>query len=400
MAGYILPRAADDYSEFFEWFRKHYGSWRANWVTKSSYINMPEYQQWVLGGRLEGPLTTTIPTTGETAPPTTPEEKPPTDEEEEYTYSVEAVGDWNYLFKYDSKGKRTMADPTPLGEAGPSREALAYQEAASRERAGQMWQGLMPDRRREDLAAEFEEMKRQMIAAITPSQRNWIALWAAENQQNPYTQALSPDEELEALQSEADLIASSAKNIRGRMKDPNDPLTQGAIGSPQNTEQQMAQAVLNAETVIGEKLSEMKLARAAGISQVLGTGLDVPQEILSKYPEQVEAGVWSQPRAEGGGFAVGKPEEPSEAVSDMPEIPDWLASLSGVKGNVPKKRTAITTPSAQQWTALTPTKQQMYAGLVDWAGERTYEDILTGMQQQLPTPGTATKQWKATTQRV
>ena len=93
-------------------------------------------------------------------------------------------------------------------------------------------------------------------------------------------------------------------------------------------------------------------------------------------------------RAKMGG---GPPEK-----APPPAAPGWLAKLvPGLVTGEPIRQKAIPTPSPQQWAALPPSQQAMYAGYADWAGGRPYEDIMWHMKSMLPREpaGIRSKRW-------
>ncbi len=232
-----------------------------------------------------------------------------------------------------------------------------------------------------DLATQYDQIKRQVLSSIEPTPRNWITMYRAQNTPNPYRpQPMDAQQQLAFAEDEAKRLGSAASNVYKRMKDPNDSLTQSSVANPRTTEQQLAKITIDAAKNAQNVLDEMRLARSVGAGTVKDP---YAQEIAQKYPEQSEAGKWSQPRPIGGGnFEVGAPTEPP--LSNMPEIPGWLSMASGVGGKVPTERVPIQIPSGQSWQRLEPTQQQMFAGLADWAGVKTFEDIMAQMQRQQP----------------
>jgi len=71
-------------------------------------------------------------------------------------------------------------------------------------------------------------------------------------------------------------------------------------------------------------------------------------------------------------------------VPKTPEIPDWLAQMTGMYGRVPEERGDILTPSPQGWAATPWSQREMWGGLVGAAGKRPEMDILEQMQIMLP----------------
>ncbi len=234
-----------------------------------------------------------------------------------------------------------------------------------------------------DLATQYDQIKRQVLSSIEPTPRNWITMYRAQNTPNPYRpQPMDAQQQLAFAEDEAKRLGAAANNIYKRMKDPNDQLTRETVANPRTTEQQLAKITIDAAKNAQNVLDEMRLARSVGTGTVKDP---YAQEIAQRYPEQTEAGKWAQPRPIGGGnFEVGAPETREPPVSTMPEIPGWLSMASGVGGRVPTERVPLQIPSGQSWQRLEPTQQQMFAGLADWAGVQTFEDIMAQMQRQQP----------------
>jgi len=251
----------------------------------------------------------------------------------------------------------------------------------------------------EELANQWEQTRQDMIASLQPEARNWIGLYKAQNMVNPFQKKqLTADEEFAYAQERAESISDAADEIRKRMKDPNDTLTQARVSNPQTYEEQVANAILQSEQSANQQLMEMKLARNAGKGFIKG---DAITDIVNKYSDQYEAGYWATPQPDviNGGFTVGMPSINRE-VNTNPEIPEWLQTVSNVKGKVPETRTEIQRPSLQMWNTLTPTQQSMYAGLVDWAGNVPYEDVTNTMAISATQPLSLGRAWKPSTKRV
>jgi len=253
-------------------------------------------------------------------------------------------------------------------------------------------------RNQEELARQFEDMRQQVIGAMEPEARDWIGMWKAKNVPNPFrSQPQTSDESYQGLQEYGDRIKDAADRVRKRMNDSDDPLTTSGVLTGWSTEEQAARATLIAEKEVNKQLTGVAEERALGSSWAKA-GEQYP---MGGASPAAEAGFWATPRtAPGGeGTVVGEPSMPREPLPTMPEIPLWLQRASGLTGRVPETRQPITTPSGQSWMRLNPTQKSMYAGLADWAGERTFSDIMWEMQRQLPKAPTRPRGWRAYAQR-
>uniref|UniRef100_A0A6M3L619 Uncharacterized protein n=1 Tax=viral metagenome TaxID=1070528 RepID=A0A6M3L619_9ZZZZ len=187
----------------------------------------------------------------------------------------------------------------------------------------------MKEMERAKQAADFETMRKDMISAWSNSPRDWIKLYEAQNEPNPYgsTTVDSTIWEEEPDESDPEVIAANAKWATPR------PMGGGnfSVGKPTK----------------GDK----------GGGYAMSTGPD-GEPIYTWVPTR----------------------EP--IVPKTPEIPDWLSKFSGMTGRVPEKsagRSDILTPSMQSYNKLTAGQRDMWGGLIDWAGARTQADILDQM---------------------
>ena len=99
-----------------------------------------------------------------------------------------------------------------------------------------------------------------------------------------------------------------------------------------------------------------------------------------------------------GSQLLGNPPEPPRP--STPAMPAWLSQLTEIKGtHVPTTRREIPTPSAQAWTRLPWSKREQFAGLTEFAGTESYQDVLDRIAQMLPQPK-AGAQWMPARQRV
>ncbi len=94
-----------------------------------------------------------------------------------------------------------------------------------------------------------------------------------------------------------------------------------------------------------------------------------------------------------GGYPGSRPK--------MPAIPEELYPLTGEMKYVPEERQEFITPSAQTLAKTPYDVRQKYAGLLDWAGKRSYEDVLDYMQSMLPSEprGLTSPRWAPARQR-
>lgn len=225
-----------------------------------------------------------------------------------------------------------------------------------------------------EMAKQFEQQRQALISSISPSSRDWIGMWRAQTQVNPFGEReRTPDEELAKLQLDK-------KDIDETYKAAID-LEKRAASDPDRSlkadERQIIDIVKAAKDDISHKLLNVQLARNAG-----KWGLPMPS---GANEEQYQAGGWSVPRGDPAtGYEVGKPDSGKVAPASMPNIPAWLQAASGIKGRVPETRTDILRPSAQSWRRLDPSQQGMFEGLVDWAGNIPFEDIKAQMARETP----------------
>ncbi len=253
------------------------------------------------------------------------------------------------------------------------------------------------ERQKKEMA--WDAMRQDILSSVQGSPRSWIQTSRAANMQNPYTK--SPEtfqQNLETLREDYKQVKEAAKNVRSRLNDKDDSLTWQNIDKPQTTEDQMAAIVLNAEKDLTNKLNEANVAwlRAKGYTDA-SPQTQVSPDIQAEANEEAQ---WATPKGdEASGYTVGRPSTPVETRT---KIPDWLQKAAGVGKFVPKTgtRVPILTPSGQSWSAMSPTQQQMYAGLVDVAGERTFEDIDWQRRQMLTQTPSLGRRWQPATQRV
>ena len=86
-----------------------------------------------------------------------------------------------------------------------------------------------------------------------------------------------------------------------------------------------------------------------------------------------------------------------------PPAPEWLPQfVPGLTAGKPIEKLPTKTPSGQTWSMLPPSTQLGLAGYVDWAGDRTFEDVYEQMQIMKPkTPrGAGVEQWRPASQRA
>ena len=244
-------------------------------------------------------------------------------------------------------------------------------------------------------ALDFETMREHLIESVRPESRSWISQYV-KSVANPFAEQTSrrSDDDYAMLQDEAKRTKIAADRVRAKLKNPNDSLTPPDLYSAdmaENTEAGAARRILNAEKIVNQRLMEMDADRARGILAAQ-TGAGVPGG------ERAEQAYWATPRATAtGNYVVGQPGAPVQRTPLTPEIPEWLQRASGLKGRVPEKRSAsdILAPSGQSWAQMTPQQQGMYAGLVDWAGKKSFEDIMGEVAMQLPRTPSLPRSWKA-----
>ena len=243
-----------------------------------------------------------------------------------------------------------------------------------------------------DLSAEWENMRQQIIGQLSGDSRNWIQKYRAENIPNPYTPPDTGDAGYQMVTERAGRAKeawTTAKAIASEAaRDPNRSL------SPE--EKQMVDKARDDWAAASANLLQVQHARNTGINQAeagqplsfQGTNPEDREWVKSAYMATPNPATMTV----GGQGAIQKYE--------TPEIPSWLQEVSGLKGRVPTKKTAISRPSAQMWGTLTPTQQQQYAGLVDYAGTTPYLDTLAQMQKELPQQPILGKRWQPARQRV
>lgn len=240
----------------------------------------------------------------------------------------------------------------------------------------------------------FETERQKLLGGGGSDPRNWVTDFI-KSVPAPGDVETPLEEPFLMAQEEVERLKIAADRIRVRMKDPDDPLTRDSVSNPSNSEEQMAFTILQAEKTANQNLASIEIERALG-KEAARTGFG--EEDLS---ETAQAAFWAAPRKTSFGFEIGKPTERVDT-QFMPGIPSWLQEASGLEGRVPEARNLsnILTPSGQSWMRMTPTQQSQFAGLADWAGKRSFPDIMAQMQKQLPQAPGISKRWAPAKQRT
>jgi len=256
--------------------------------------------------------------------------------------------------------------------------------------------GWIPEQKKQaQLSQEFENIRSQMIQNLSPSPRNWIAIEKARMMENPYgARERNPQEELLKAQEEY----KDAKEMWALGKQIQSEASKDPMRSLDQREKQMIEL---SKVALDNAAKQLHRAR---LTEGVVMGKEWAKSLLSEQPREVQEEIeqeayWATPRGDvATGFEVGRPSGGTKPT--MPEIPAWLQQASGLKGRVPETRKPILTPSGQSWTALSPTQQSMYAGLVDWVGQRSFEDIDWQRRQMLPKAPSLGRTWKPAQARV
>lgn len=242
-------------------------------------------------------------------------------------------------------------------------------------------------------AVDFETMREHLIESVRPEKRSWITDYV-RSVANPFA-GQAPrrsDEDYAMLQDEAKRTKIAADRVRARLKNPDDSLTMSKVLNPESLEEQMAAVILQAEKTANQKLMGMEAERAKGILAAESGGG------VGGLQGQAEQAYWATPRATAtGNYVMGEPSALRTREPLTPEIPEWLQRASGLSGRVPETRftSSISPPSMQSWQQMTSAQQGMYAGLADWAGKQSFEDIMGETIRQLPQNPRVPRSWKA-----
>jgi len=409
----MIPKAL--YEQFKDWYRRKFGFFAG--LQPPAYENIatnPYFQQFAQEMNLKGMVTPQNVSPQWGTPSIPPYEPPPETSmsiQKQPRMVIEQENGYDVLVLYDENGNRTITDV--VGRSATEESLTPYQREVlagqSLERLNQAdiarWRAeeqrnvlensrlmsrLRGDRSQEEeqayqakLAKDFEDMR----GMFQNSPRNWIIA----SQPNPFLpQEKTADASLASIQEEAKRASSASKTAD---KEYDRIVAEGRLPTPE--EQNRFNIVWSWATETNRRKDQLELAREAGMRGGGFTDTGIGEA------EQAQAGQWATPRPTGSGnFLVGEPETPKTPT--MPKIPDWLAQASGVSGYVPEKGTKvpILTPSGQSWMAMTPTQQEMFGGLVDWAGQRTMEDILTQTQSMLPKSPSLGRKWTPARQMI
>lgn len=301
----------------------------------------------------------------------------------------------------DSLAREQFEWQKELADREYERDKLATQYAVESRQAAEIYRtlGTQSERDRENLQrqmqeGEWEKIRSQLAGQLQSSPRDWISHFRAVNAPNPYaSQPRNMADEIAGLAEDVKQYKSAEKiaiDIEKRYPAGEVPAQiRQAIDAAQKATTHAEERYLNltSEFNTGKELGQMGLTQNEAEKAI--------REEYGRAPTEAEKEGWlAGPRPmEGGGSVLGRESESQPKSPTMPEIPTWLQQVSGLTGRVPETRTQVVTPSAQQWTRLMPEQQQMYAGLVDWAGEDTYLTKMTQMQQQIPKALTLGKRW-------
>ncbi len=281
-------------------------------------------------------------------------------------------------------------------------------ERELRETQAQRWEtqtaraltpGVATDNRAQ-LAEEWERMRQEIITQLSPSARNWIAL-SPEVQNtlkasNPFIQQGGfaggvPVQAgvFEGVQQNMAEAVSGWKTATAIEKmaanDPNRSLSQN--------EQQLIQNAKDVYAKASMDLVNAHAARAKG-RDMAESGALPPGSATNIADELTMEAYWATPKTSGPWAGTAGLQDGAEPQPTTPEIPSWLSRVSGLTGRVPETRVEVQRPSAQMWGKLLPTERDMYAGLVDWSGAKTFESKMAQMLKEIPKESTLGGRWK------
>ena len=257
----------------------------------------------------------------------------------------------------------------------------------------------------EALNINAQDVLRQQFEGGRPGEgaggapRDWINRFIAQNQPNPFNQQLGPsglDDAARALQASQ----TANRGLVGRTFA--DPFTgETSFGDPSpvagfDTRQLALASQLNQRIEeLQQELASTK-AQAEALNFVTNpdlvdkTGKSVWGNLTPEKRQQMQALGDSVRGGEGGGGERDVDVEArrrSKALEVGASVPQQLQQFIGGRTNLPqglKGNINVTTPSGQQWNRLGSTQRQQFAGLVDFAGNRSFADVLDQMVTMQP----------------
>ncbi len=243
---------------------------------------------------------------------------------------------------------------------------------------------------------QWENMRNQILGSIENTPRNWIKTspeviqsisnpYAAPNRGNPQ----DITNEITNTQNQIKQLESAKKNLESRVGDNNDPLLQKELYDSNTPEGRMYNLINMGIQGAKDSLTQLQTTQITPAIQALsnkyGMSPESARATALRWGANLPGGEFANISGEENAAltraateAMGAPTPPGsyERVT-TPAIPTWLQQTSGInKAFVPTTRTNVLTPSGQSWGNLSDTQRQMYAGLIDFSGNRSFADVM------------------------